>query len=77
MEVSTELVPELADPKTLLDSGDFPLPDWLSEGDKKLLFLKVSGYSLKEIADQLGVSYAACRMRSSRLARDLKNFWEI
>ncbi len=76
MEVSTELLPEVADPRNDLEAVEFSLPDWLSQNDKMILSLKASGYTLKEISERLGVSYAACRMRHSRLMHDLKDYFK-
>lgn len=75
-EVSMELLPDLADPRSSFSHSEFSLPKDLSELDRKLLRLRQEGYSLKEIADQLGISHDACRMRSSRLDRKLKDFLE-
>lgn len=76
LEVSTELVPELVDRRTEITDGELALPEWLEPMDQKLLSLRVMGYSLKEIAGQLGITYAACRMRSSRLMGELKKYFE-
>ncbi len=75
-EVSIELLPDLTDPRTDPESAWFSLPDWLDPEDKRLLYLKYSGYSLREIAARLGITYGACRMRSSRLADSLKKYFE-
>lgn len=76
MEVSMELVPDLSDPRDGFRDCELTLPHWLTPMDKKLLLLRGEGYSLNEIRLQLGISYGACRMRSSRLNRELKKFFE-
>jgi RNA polymerase sigma factor (sigma-70 family) len=76
MEISSELLPEVADMRNDLEAVEFSLPDWLSKKDKMILSLKARGYTLKEISERLGVSYAACRMRHSRLKYDLKDYFE-
>lgn len=75
-EISMELLPDLEDPRNSFADSEFSLPEWLSPQDRKLLLLRQEGYSFQEIADRFGISSAACRMRSSRLERELKNFWE-
>ncbi len=75
-EISIELLPDLIDGRADPESVELSLPDWLDPEDKRLLYLKYSGYSLKEIAARLGISYGACRMRSVRLASSLKKYFE-
>lgn len=75
-EISTELLPELIDQQAAFGETDLSLPDWLSPEDKRLIFLKYSGYSLREIAPRLGITYGACRMRSARLAEKLKKYFD-
>jgi len=75
MEVSTELLPDLIDEMASPDETKPSLPDWLSAEDKQLLYLKYSGYSLQEIAPRLGITYGACRMRSTRLTDKLKKYF--
>lgn len=75
-EISTELLPELADTHPDSESIDLLLPDWLGPEDKRLIYWKYCGYSLKEIAARLGITYGACRMRSVRLADSLKKYFE-
>ncbi len=75
-EVSMELLPDLPDPHGSLDEDEFSFPDWLKDEDKKLLLLKYSGYSLREVAARMGLTYGACRMRSCRLEKELKIFWK-
>lgn len=74
-EISMELLPDLTDPQSDFSGSELSFPDWVTPQDRKLLLLKCEGYSLKDIAGQLGISYPACRMRISRLTRDLKKFW--
>lgn len=76
MEVSTELLPDLLDPQDPFRGSELSLPPWVTPQDRKLLLLKSQGYSHEDIAAQLGISPGACRMRSSRLIRDLKKFWK-
>jgi len=76
MEISTELLPDLKDNRSAPDENGLSLPDWLCPRDKKLLSMKYCGYSLKEIAPHLGLSYGACRMRSVRLADELKKYFQ-
>lgn len=74
-EISLELMPDLPvndDPEHL--AADI-LPNWITEEDKKLLELKLQGYKLNEIADKLGITYGACRMRSARLLNDLREYF--
>lgn len=72
MEISTELLSDLSDPKNDFSDSEFSLPDHLAPMGKQLLHLLNSGYSLKESAFQLGINPAACRMRYSRLKAHLK-----
>lgn len=46
------------------------LPDGLSQSEKEILYLYIeAGYSHKEIAEQIGCSVDACRMRYFRAKR--------
>lgn len=42
----------------------------------KILFLKVSGYSTKEISQRIGLSPKAINLRIQRLRKKLKNIWK-
>ena len=74
-EVSTELIPELASERDEISDVELMLPDWLTEMDRKLIFMRCKGYNLKEIADMMGISHGACRMRSIRLTEQLKKYF--
>lgn len=76
-EVSIELLPDLAGTQAGPENIDLFLPDWLAPEDKQLIYWKCSGYSLKEIAARLGITYGACRMRSVRLANSLKKYFDV
>ncbi len=53
--------------------SDLALLDILSPHDRALLYLAdVEGYTLREAADQLGLSHQAARLRASRSRRLLK-----
>lgn len=76
-EISIELLPELEDTRPDSENIELLLPDWLDPEDKRLLYWKYCGYSLKEIAERLGITYGACRMRSVRLADSLGKYFDI
>ena len=76
METSMELLPHLEARKDEISEVELDLPVWLGPEERKLLSLRLRGYSLKEIADALGISHSTCRMRSSRLAAKLKKYLE-
>lgn len=76
-EISTELLPELEDTRPSPENVELLLPDWLAPEDKRLLYWKYCGYSLKEIAARLGITYGACRMRSVRLADSLEKHFDV
>lgn len=76
METSMELLPHLEAQKDGISDVELDLPVWLGPEERKLLSLRLRGYSLKEIADALGISHSTCRMRSSRLAAKLKKYLE-
>lgn len=76
MEVSVELLPELKAAANFTDPYSFDLPDWLTKEDKVMLEMKCQGYTLKEIASHLRITYGACRMKSIRLNKELKKYFE-
>lgn len=76
METSIELFPNLETGRNEIADTELDLPLWLGPEERKLLSLRLKGYNLKEIADELGISHSTCRMRSSRLTAKLKKYLE-
>lgn len=75
-EVSLDALEDMVDLRDEFSGVEFTFPKWLDPEERQLLALKMSGYSLKEIAGRLGVSYEACRQRSSRLMRQLGEYYK-
>lgn len=74
-EVSFDQLDEMEDLRANFSVAEFSLPPWLEPKDKEILLLRFSGYSLKEVAGRLGLSYEACRQRSSRMMRALEEYY--
>lgn len=74
-EVSFDQLEDVKDMRSDFSGAEFQLPEWLSPKEKEMLELRLSGYSLKEISGRLGLSYEACRQRSSRLMRALEEYY--
>lgn len=76
MEISAELLPDLGTWRDEISDVELDLPTWLGPEERRMLVLKCMGYNLKEIADQMGISHSTCRMRSSRLVKKLKKYFD-
>lgn len=75
-EVPLEALEDTPDPFDEFSGVEFKLPDWLRPEEKEILSLRASGYSLKEVAGRMGISYAACKQRNARMMRELKAYYK-